>query len=128
MSLGGILSITQQYVIIRLFCGKFTYTSIILQNYIYMRHSLTQEMRSSITVVIGASTEDCWHTLLAVIPSIQRQTLPPDEIMLVIDHHRTLFERTQRVTVIDNERSCGLSGAHSSGVMRSPCDLIAFSG
>jgi glucosyl-dolichyl phosphate glucuronosyltransferase len=83
-----------------------------------------------ISVVICAYTEDRWHDLLAAVESIQQQSTPPFEIVVVIDHNRQLFERARAnisgVVVIENCEPRGLSGARNSGIARTQGTLIAF--
>lgn len=88
------------------------------------------ENRSNISVVICAYTESRWNELIDAVHSMQRQSYPADEIILVIDHNPTLFERARRhfsdVTVIENTGPRGLSGARNSGIQASQGDFIAF--
>lgn len=86
--------------------------------------------KSTVSVIICAYTENRWDDLLAAIASVQQQTLPPEEIILVIDHNRALFERAQAqipgVILKENTQSRGLSGARNCGVAAAQGDLIAF--
>lgn len=83
-----------------------------------------------ISVVICAYTEERWHELVAAVESIRRQSLPPRETILVIDHNRRLFERARThisgVTVIENSEPRGLSGARNSGIAIALGSFIAF--
>ena len=63
------------------------------------------------------------------LESIQAQTLPPAEI-LVIDGHSTdgtvaLAQRYQGVTVIPQSGE-GIANAYNEGIQRSRCDVVAF--
>lgn len=84
----------------------------------------------TVSVVICAYTEKRWDDLLAAVRSIQEQTLPALELILVIDHNPALFERVkaQIPGVIHRENTVhqGLSGARNSGVAAARGDLIAF--
>ncbi len=86
--------------------------------------------KRDISVVICAYTEERWHDLVAAVESIRRQSLPPRETILVIDHNRRLFERARThisgVTVIESSEPKGLSGARNSGIALSRGALIAF--
>jgi len=83
-----------------------------------------------ISVVICAYTEERWHGLVAAVESIQRQSIPPRETILVIDHNMRLFERAQThmpdITVIESSEPKGLSGARNSGIALAQGALIAF--
>lgn len=83
-----------------------------------------------ISVIICAYTEKRWDDLLAAVKSVQQQSIPADEIILVIDHNPALFQRVQTqirgVTVVENTWPQGLSGARNSGVAASRGELVAF--
>lgn len=83
-----------------------------------------------VSVIICAYTEDRWQDLIAAVASVQRQTMPPREIILVIDHNTCLFERVQAhiagVITIENSEARGLSGAKNSGVAIARGNLVAF--
>ncbi len=85
---------------------------------------------TTISVIICAYTEERWHNLTAAIASIQQQTVPPCEIILVIDHNTRLLERVRTkmhgVIVIENTERRGLSGARNCGIAIAKGTLIAF--
>ncbi len=84
----------------------------------------------NISVIICAYTEDRWDDLVSAVKSVQQQTLPPTEIIVVIDHNPVLLERVREhvpgVTVIENTEAKGLSGARNSGASLAREGLIAF--
>jgi len=84
----------------------------------------------SITVIICAYTEKRWDDLLAALESMRAQTHLPDEVMVVIDHNPTLYERLQTaqpsLTVLQNQQAQGLSGARNTGIAHATSDIIAF--
>lgn len=84
----------------------------------------------SISVVICAYTEERWNELLTSVESIQRQTLPPHEILVVIDHNPALYQQTCQaltgVIVIENHEPQGLSGARNSALAVVKGSVIAF--
>ena len=83
-----------------------------------------------VSVVICAYTEERWHDLIAAVESIQRQSVPPREIIVVIDSNKRLLERAKAdipgVTVIENSEPRGLSGARNSGIAVARGAYIAF--
>ena len=83
-----------------------------------------------VSVVLCAYTEDRWQEIIAAIGSVQRQTMPPVEIVLVIDHNPSLLARAREqlpgVLVIENWQPRGLSGARNSGIAATCGDVIAF--
>ncbi|HLZ56815.1 MAG TPA: glycosyltransferase [Ktedonosporobacter sp.] len=85
---------------------------------------------SAISVIICAHTEDRWYDLVAAVESVQLQTLPPREIIVVVDHNPTLFEQARShftgVQVIENKEPRGLSGARNSGIAQACGQIIAF--
>jgi GT2 family glycosyltransferase len=86
----------------------------------------------SISVIICAYTEDRWTALCAAMNSVQSQTRPASELILVIDHNPALLARSitnlagPGVKIIKNQRKRGLSGARNSGIAASQGDIIAF--
>ena len=83
-----------------------------------------------VSVIICAYTEQRWHDLLAAVQSIQQQSPPPREIIVVIDHNMHLLERVRahipNVIAIENNEPHGLSGARNSGIALAQGALIAF--
>ena len=47
----------------------------------------------AISVVICAYTEDRWDDLVAAVASVRHQTVPPHEIVVVIDYNPALLAR-----------------------------------
>jgi GT2 family glycosyltransferase len=64
------------------------------------------------------------------VDSVQRQSAPPREIVVVIDHNPALLERTKThlsdVVVVENREQRGLSGARNSGIAAASGEVIAF--
>lgn len=83
-----------------------------------------------ISVIICAYTEERWDELLAAVASVLQQTLPPREVIVVIDHHPILFERARAhlsgARVIANQEAQGLSGARNSGIALAQGAVVAF--
>ncbi|GHO81115.1 glycosyl transferase family 2 [Ktedonobacter sp. SOSP1-85] len=89
-----------------------------------------QAETSDISVIICAYTERRWDDLAAAVSSVQQQTLPAREIIVVIDHNPQLFNKAQAdltgIAVIQNQEERGLSGARNSGVAIAQGQFIAF--
>jgi GT2 family glycosyltransferase len=82
------------------------------------------------SVVICAYTEARWNDLVAAVASVQRQTVPPLEIIVVIDHNPRLLDRARAhipgVVAVENHEQRGLGGARNSGVAVAKGEVIAF--
>ncbi len=87
-------------------------------------------MASDISVVICAYTEERWDELLAAVHSVQQQSQPPLEIIVVVDHNPELLNRLRTalpdIRAIDNTASVGLSGARNTGITAAKGQKIAF--
>jgi glycosyltransferase involved in cell wall biosynthesis len=87
-------------------------------------------MTLSASVVVCAYTEERWADVLSAIGSLRAQTVPPDEVIVAIDHNDRMLTRAEReladVRVVANHGRRGLSGARNSAIalVRSP--VIAF--
>ncbi len=83
-----------------------------------------------ISVIICAYTEKRWQDLEEAVQSVCRQTLPPREIIIVIDHNPVLYEMAKErfadLLVIENTRAQGSSGARNCGAERATSELLAF--
>lgn len=82
------------------------------------------------SVVICAYTERRWDDVLAAVRSVQQQSLPPLEIILVVDHNPALLERLAgelpEVRVVPNQEARGLSGGKNTGVALARGTVVAF--
>lgn len=91
-------------------------------------------MSPTFSVVICAYTKRRWADLQAAVRSIQAQTAPPHELIVVIDHNPALYDRALRELpggpvpqcVIENRQERGLSGARNSGIAAAAGDIVAF--
>jgi GT2 family glycosyltransferase len=83
-----------------------------------------------VSVVICAYAEARWPDLRAAVESVHRQTAPPREIIVVIDHNPALLVRAQQelpgARAIENGERRGLSGARNSGLATSRGAIVAF--
>src|SRR5947199_9108792 len=84
----------------------------------------------TISVIICAYTEERWNVLIAAIESVQQQTLPAKEIIVVIDHNPSLLKRVQEsmpdVIAVENTEVRGLRGARNAGIAAAKSPIIAF--
>jgi glycosyltransferase involved in cell wall biosynthesis len=86
----------------------------------------------SLSVVICAYTTDRWDALTAAVQSCIDQTLPADEVVVVIDYNEELYRRAAlelsgpKVLVLSNGSTKGLSGARNTGVAMSSGEIVAF--
>jgi len=83
-----------------------------------------------ISVIICAYTDERWGDLVEAVASVQRQTLVPREIIVVIDHNPALLSRVREqltnVVAIENVQERGLSGARNSGIAVTKGTMLAF--
>lgn len=84
----------------------------------------------TIAVVMCAYTDKRWNDVLAAYGSLVAQSVPADEIVVVVDHNPTLLARLQgalpAAKVIANAGTRGLSGARNTGVAASSAELVLF--
>ncbi|HEX3360069.1 MAG TPA: glycosyltransferase family 2 protein [Solirubrobacterales bacterium] len=84
----------------------------------------------SVSVVVSTYDEQRWDHLVACVESLQGQTAPTAELIVVVDHNPALLRRAQEqfpaLRVIDNDRPRGLAGARNAGVAVSTADVVAF--
>ncbi len=86
--------------------------------------------REGVSVVVCAFTEARWVELSAALASLARQSLVPEDVVLVIDHNESLYERAVAaftgVTVVRNAEQQGLSGARNTGVRAARGGVVLF--
>lgn len=84
----------------------------------------------SVSVIVAAHTLDRWDDIVAGATALAQQTVAPREVVLVVDHNRELYERARRelsgVTVLENPRTAGASGARNTGIAHASGAVIAF--
>ncbi|HLY35772.1 MAG TPA: glycosyltransferase [Candidatus Limnocylindria bacterium] len=85
---------------------------------------------SEISVVICAYTLDRWDEIRRAVASVEAQTAPVREIILVADHNEALLARAEAafpaVRVVANAQAQGLSGARNTGVAHATGEIVAF--
>jgi hypothetical protein len=81
-------------------------------------------------VIIAAYTIDRWDHIREAVESVQRQTVPVLETILVIDHNAALLERARKeipdITIIPNAGTRGASATRNTGVAASQGEVVAF--
>jgi GT2 family glycosyltransferase len=84
----------------------------------------------TISVVICCHDERRYDEVVEAVLSIERQTHPAHETVLVVDHNRPLFERLRerfpQVTLLENEGPQGAASSKNTGSMIATGDVIAF--
>src|SRR4051794_30202338 len=84
----------------------------------------------SVSVVICAYTMERWADLVGAVRSVQEQSAPALEIIVVVDHEPALLSRVRReldgVIAIPNAEQRGLSGARNSALRMAAGSIVAF--
>lgn len=87
-------------------------------------------MHPKISVIICAYTETRWNQLIKAIESVQQQTLPVAEVIVVIDYNPRLYDRLKqldsKIILLENREKKGLSGARNTGITATTGDMVAF--
>lgn len=95
-----------------------------------MENLPAKPMQSNVSVIICTYTEDRWTAACKAVESVRSQTMPPREIIVVVDHNAALLKRAREqwpdLVVIENDEPRGLSGARNSGVAIAQGTWIAF--
>ncbi len=83
-----------------------------------------------VSVIICTYTEKRWENFVAAVKSVQQQSTPPLEIIVVVDTNAHLLERVRTelpgVIAIENSQQRGSSGSRNSGIALAQGALIAF--
>lgn len=81
-------------------------------------------------VVICAHYSRRWADLQAAVRAVQHQTLPAEQIIVVVDGNDQLFQRAaaelRGVEVVENHDHPGLGGARNSGIAVATAPVVAF--
>ncbi|QRY46315.1 glycosyltransferase family 2 protein [Mycolicibacterium boenickei] len=92
--------------------------------------TVTRQHTLTLSVVICVYTFDRWDDIIAAVTSVRDQTMPAQEIVVVVDHNRDLHDRLRTalpdVTVTENRYRRGLSGGKDTGVEVTSSDVVAF--
>ncbi|MGH3278496.1 MAG: glycosyltransferase family 2 protein [Trebonia sp.] len=85
---------------------------------------------TTVSVIIPTYTKARWGWLQEAVASVQAQTVPTLETIVVVDHNPELLAEIDRefpeVTAIPNIGERGVSGARNSGVKASHGEVVAF--
>jgi len=84
----------------------------------------------NVSVIICSYSQRRWDVLLEAVASVERQSRPALETIVVIDHEPELLERAEgtllEARVMESTGKPGLSGARNTGVMAARGDIVAF--
>lgn len=88
----------------------------------------------SVSVVVCAYTVQRWEQVGAALRTVAAQQVPPDQIVLVVDHDEELAARARTelvaelgtLVVLTNEHARGLSGARNTALERADGDVVVF--
>lgn len=82
------------------------------------------------SVIVCAFSDARWDALCAAVASIDAQSHPAHQAIVVIDHNPGLLARARArftgATVIENSGRPGLSGARNSGIKAATGEVVAF--
>jgi glycosyltransferase involved in cell wall biosynthesis len=85
---------------------------------------------TGVAVIICSYSEARWNDLVRAVESIQRQTHPAQDLIVVVDHSPTLLQRVRHeipgVRAVENREAPGLSGARNTGLTSTDASVIAF--
>jgi glucosyl-dolichyl phosphate glucuronosyltransferase len=92
------------------------------------------EMKStvspSVSVIICAHTEDRWGDLVEAVRSVEGQSLPAKEMIVVVDHNPDLLDRVREnlpsVVAVENVENRGASGSKNTGASIAQGSIVAF--
>jgi glucosyl-dolichyl phosphate glucuronosyltransferase len=83
-----------------------------------------------ISVIICVYTKERWDDLVAAVESVRRQSAPPREIVVVVDHNPSLLARVRQhmpgIIAMENHHQRGLSGARNTGIAAAQGAVIAY--
>jgi glucosyl-dolichyl phosphate glucuronosyltransferase len=84
----------------------------------------------TISVIICVYTEARWTQIRAAIDSVDKQTLPALETIVVVDHNPKLYKRLVDIEtsamVVENREEQGLSGGRNTGAALAKGEIIAY--
>ncbi|NYJ76238.1 glycosyltransferase [Allobranchiibius huperziae] len=89
------------------------------------------------SVIVCAYTERRWQDLCESVQSVLEQTLPPIQLLVVVDHNDVLLQKARQrfgalkpdhmaISVVANAHLPGLSGARNTGIEAAHGEVLAF--
>src|SRR5437867_1916674 len=95
------------------------------------RAGLPEDFRPRASVIVCAYSNERLPQLKETIASLQKQTYPPSEIVLIIDHNPELQGRLERLTgatlrIAPNRGERGLANARNTGIALAEGEVLAF--
>ena len=85
---------------------------------------------SAVSVVMRTYTEARWQWFVDAVASVQRQTVTPQEIVIIVDHNPQLHERVAQqfpeLRVVENNGPTGSAGAWNACVAAALGSIIVF--
>jgi hypothetical protein len=93
-------------------------------------HTLSALHQAHVSVIIRTYTDARWEYFEKAVESAFDQTLPPHEVVLVVDHNPQLFARVRarfpKAYVVENTHPRGSGGAWNMGVDTASGNILAF--
>ena len=87
-------------------------------------------MRPTVAVAICTYTEDRLPQLLAAVDSVRAQTMPPEQLLVVVDHNERLLSLLEgmlpKELVVANAHRRGLSGGRNTAAETVMADVLVF--
>lgn len=91
----------------------------------------------TVSVIVCAYTERRWQDLCESVQSVLEQTVPPMQLLVVVDHNDVLLQKARQrfgalkpdhmtVSVLANDHLQGLSGARNCGIESAHGEVLAF--
>src|SRR5579864_2583026 len=91
---------------------------------------MTATPRPDVSVILCTYTERRLQVLLTALAALRTQTLPPCEVLLVVDHNPLLLARLRacvaEVMLLENTGDVGASGARNTAIACARGHVLAF--